>query len=180
MSELTVISKKGIISTQNLDQNPAAVYLAGLTPTGRRSQAHTLRVVAELLSDNQADLITFPWTSLRFQHTMAIRTKLIERYKPATINRTLCAIRGVLKAAWRLGQMSIEDYQRAADVPSLISETLPKGRELSPKEISALINNCLTDPTMAGVRDRAIIALLYSCGLRRGVRIPVKTATDSD
>ena len=174
MSELTVISNKEIISTQNLDQNPAAVYLAGLTPTGRRSQAHALRVVAKLLSDNKADLITFPWTSLRFQHTMAIRTKLIERYKPATVNRTLCAIRGVLKAAWRLGQMSIEDYQRTADVPCVAGETLPKGRELSQCEISALINNCVTDPTLAGVRDGAIIALMYACGLRREEVVAIK------
>ena len=36
----------------------------------------------------------------------------------------------------RLGQVSNEDYRRAADVASATGETLPTGREFAPDEIS--------------------------------------------
>ena len=67
----------------------------------------------------------------------------------------------------RLGQVSNEDYRRAADVASATGETLPTGREFAPDEISGLIVDCVKDPTPAGARDAAMISLMYSCGLRR-------------
>lgn len=167
MSEIILFSSNDLIPSLPLDQNPAAVYLSSLTDTGRRSQAHALSVVAEMLLGDQADLFSVPWAKLRYQHLMAIRSELLKRYKPATVNRTLCAVRGTLKAAWRLGQLSSDDYQRTIDVPSVSGETLPAGRELSSGEISALMADCGSDPTPAGARDAAMIALMYSCGLRR-------------
>ena len=63
--------------------------------------------------------------------------------------------------------MSGDDYHRAIDVEGVKEEKLPAGRELGKSEIKALIRDCEKDPTIAGVRDAAIIALAYSCGLRR-------------
>lgn len=77
------------------------------------------------------------------------------------------ALRSTLKAAWRLGQMTGEDYYRARDVQNVTGETLPAGRELSDGEIAALLNVCQVDPGPAGARDAALIALLYGGGLRR-------------
>ena len=104
---------------------------------------------------------------LRFQHVAAIRSKLTEVYKPATVNKTLAALRGVLRSAWQSGQMSAEDFQKAASVKGVKGETLPAGRELTQGEISALMSDCEHDTTNAGARDAAIIGLMYSCGLRR-------------
>ena len=50
MNDLFVLSGNEITAALPLDQNPAALYLASLTPTGRRSQAHALGVVAHLLA----------------------------------------------------------------------------------------------------------------------------------
>ena len=97
----------------------------------------------------------------------AIRAKLTEVYKPATVNKMLAALRGVLKSAWQSGQMTAEDYHKAASVKGVKGETLPAGRELTSGEISALMADCEHDTTNAGARDAAIIALMYSCGLRR-------------
>ncbi|MEK6751613.1 MAG: tyrosine-type recombinase/integrase [Chloroflexota bacterium] len=150
-----------------LDQNAAAVYLTSMnSKVGRVSMRQALNVCAGLLSGN-ADAASFAWHELRFQHVTAIRTRLNEKYKPASVNKMLAAVRGVLKAAWQLGQMSAEDYYKAASVKGVKNDTLPAGRELTQGEITALMSACEHDTTNAGARDAAIVGLMYSCGLRR-------------
>ena len=159
-------NKLVVIDAQPLDQNPAAVYLASLTPAGRRSQDNALRTIAQILT-GVGDWRGVPWAALRFQHTAAIRQRLAAAYAPATANRVICALRGTLKAAWRLGQIEAGDYTRAADIAPVNGYRVPAGRELSQGEITALMSNCESDPRPAGARDGAIIALMYAGGLRR-------------
>lgn len=151
------------------DRNPALVYLASLSPGSRRTMAHSLRAIAELVSGGRATLETLNWGVLRFQHTSAIRAALLERYSPATTNKMLSALRGVLKRAWRLGYMSADEYQAAVDLDPVGSTRRDQaaGRALTPGELLALLNVCENDDTAAGPRDAAIIGLLYACGLRR-------------
>ncbi len=162
-----------------LDQNPAAVYLAGLgSDKSRTTMREALDDIAKLLGS--LDCFTCNWSDLRFQHTAAIRARLQETtssrtgtpYSPATVNLMLCALRGVLKAAWQLQQIDAEDYYRAKDVKGIRNETLPAGRQLQPGEIAALMGACENEPggvgyNAGGVRDAAMISLLYVGGLRR-------------
>jgi len=165
---LTTIERTELTTTTGaLDHNPAAVYLAGLSAGSKRTMRQALDAIADLVAGGQSDALGLPWGSLRFQHTAAIRAKLEESYAPATANKMLSALRGVLKAAWRLGQMSADDYHLAASVESVKGETLPAGRDIPTGELAALMGACESDPTPAGARDAAIIGLLYTCGLRR-------------
>lgn len=169
MNAITPISQVNLIlaDRQPLDQHPAIVYLASLgNDRSRRAQRQGLAVIANLLTGNP-DILAVKWAALRFQHTAAIRSKLAEVYSPATGNRMLCALRGVLKAAWRLGQMTNEQMARACDIGSVQGETLPAGRALSGGELQALIMACENDTTPAGARDVALIATMYPGGLRR-------------
>jgi site-specific recombinase XerD len=128
---------------------------------------HALDLVAGLLTDGRADALTLPWAQLRYQHTQAVRSRLAERYRPATVNKTLAAVRGVLKEAWRLNLMPADDYHRAVDLRGVSSHTLPRGRALSTGEIRALFVTCAEDRSPAGARDAAMLALLYGAGMRR-------------
>lgn len=146
-------------------RNPAAVYLSSLQPTGRRAMVGRLRVVADLLG--LGDPVNAPWHKLRYEHLTAIRAKLQEAGKaPATINATLYALRGVCRAAFNLGLMHAQDYQRLRDVRPVKGERLPAGRGLSRGEIAALMAACQNRGT-AGVRDAALVGVLYCAGLRR-------------
>ena len=148
-------------------QNPAAVYLAGLAPGSRRTMRDALTTIARLASDSRASAQAFPWDQLRHEHTAAIRAGLAERYSAATCNKMLSALRGVLKSAWRLGQMNGEDYQRAADIQTVKGSRLPRGRSLPAGELRALFEACGQDRSPAGRRDAALLAVLYGAGVRR-------------
>ena len=144
-------------------------YMASLsTARGRNVQKQALDRMAEIISGGRVcDCFSFPWHLVRYEHTQAVRARLMELYKPATVNRFLCALRGVLRAAWRVGLMLADDYQRASDLKSVSGESLPAGRELGAGELVSIFAVCDRDKSVAGVRDAALIALMYGCGLRR-------------
>ena len=160
---------------ENFDtaRHPVLVYLASLSPGSRRTMKTALEVMAALLTSHRCDALSLDWSQIRFQHGAALRAVLAEKYAPATANKMLAAWRGVLKAAWRLELLSSEDYGRAADVGAVRGETLPRGRALSAGELRSLLSVCQSDiykdgkPRPAGVRDGAILGVLYGGGLRR-------------
>ncbi len=100
-------------------------------------------------------------------HTQALRTLLAERYAPATVNRMLAGIRGVLRECFYLGLMTADERERAGNLPAVRSSTLPRGRALPNPEIRAMFLCCLADHRPEGMRDAALFAALYSAGLRR-------------
>jgi site-specific recombinase XerD len=151
---------------------PARVYVAGLSGDGRRTMTACLQAIASWVSGGAADSDTLPWASLRFTHTTAIRAALARavtdgRYAPATANKHIAALRGALKAAWRLGTLATDDYLRAIDLRPVPGSRLPAGRDVEHDELDALLAVCAADPRPAGARDAAIIALAYLSGCRR-------------
>lgn len=148
-------------------QHPGLVYLARLGPGSRRTMRQALDTIAGMVSGGVLDAGRMQWAALRYEHTTAIRSALAERYAPSTANKFLAAVRGVLKEAWRLGQMDAETYHRASDLPSVKGERLPSGRALTTGELRSLFRVCGEDPSPAGRRDAALLAVLYGAGLRR-------------
>ena len=132
-----------------------------------------LEAIAAWVSGGAADIDTLPWASLRLRHTTAIRAALAGtvsqgRYAPATANKHLAALRGALKAAWRLGMMDTDDYLRAVDLRPISGSRLPAGRDIEQAELAALLAQCQGNDSPAGVRDAAVIGLAYLSGTRRG------------
>lgn len=170
MNEITIVPTTDIgppARYSSPSKNPALVYLASISESSRRPVSQSLRAIANLLG--QVDFLAVPWGVMRYEHTQAIRSQLAERCSASTANRHLSALRGVLKDAWRLGYMSAEDYQRAIDLKRVQGSKVAQaetGRHLGSGEIAALINACY-DQTKAGLRDAAILAIGYGCGLRR-------------
>ncbi len=146
--------------------HPASVYLSGLGVGSRRTMREALNAIAHLLTNGACDAMTLNWAALRYQHTAAVRSVLMERYSPAMANKMLCALRRTLKEARRLGLMAASDYDRAVDISSIRGTRLLRGRALSGEEIAALMTCCTRDPTPVGARDAALLAVLM-VGLRR-------------
>lgn len=186
-NELVLAGSGELQAANTAATNPAYSYLGGLMESGRRSMTSTLRKVAAELG---GDLETIPWAALRYEHVTALRTKLTERViatpagskpmAPATVNKYLAAVRGVLREAWRLGLMDADQYQRAVEVGNVKGSRLPAGRGLGSGELGALMQACANDHSPAGARDAAIIAVGYGAGLRRDEMIKLDLADLAD
>ncbi|MEV8634214.1 tyrosine-type recombinase/integrase [Streptosporangium sp. NPDC051023] len=151
-------------------RDPYRVYLDSLSsPESRRAMRGCLDRLAALVSgDEVSSGAGQPWHLLRYEHTVRIRALMTERgWSPAYVNKHLVALRRVLREAWRLGQMTAEEYQRAADLPTVEHTRLPTGQHVPPEVVGAALAACDGDGSPAGVRDAALLAVLYSTGCRR-------------
>ncbi len=108
------------------------------------------------------------WYQLRAHHVEWIRQALSERgVAPSTVNVTLSALKGIARRARNLNLMSSDEYDQIRDVRGAKGEREPAGRSATAGEIEALVRTCLRDRTPAGVRDVAMLGVLYIGGIRR-------------
>ena len=103
---LSILDSTALANARRTD-HPVAVYLASLSAGSRRTMLGALNTIAAMAGGERVDAQSFPWHQLHHEHTAAIRSALAERYSPSTANKMLAAMRGVLKACWRLGLMDV-------------------------------------------------------------------------
>ncbi|MDP9381428.1 MAG: tyrosine-type recombinase/integrase, partial [Chloroflexota bacterium] len=163
--------------TQVLLHDPVAFYLDGLEAESSREQMRRqLTRIARLVGCPTIEAV--PWENLRLPHyaELANRLRVYRRdpedansgLAPATLNLALSALRGVATAVWELGYMTAEDHARVLKgLKPARGTRLPAGRSARRGEIGALLDACAKDPSPSGARDAAMIALMYSTGLRR-------------
>ena len=150
-----------------VNENPARLYLDGIAAGSRWSMKQALESAAQYLSGGEHGADTFPWWEVRYQHTAAVRRHWAGQFKPATVNKLLAGLRGVLKQTWRLGLVDADTYRRAVDIENVSGSTLPRGRALETSELGQLFKACIDDSSLAGRRDAAMLAVLYGTGMRR-------------
>jgi integrase len=138
---------------------PVALYLSELAEGSRRTMLRGLKTACEFLGG--ADPSTFPWHRVRVDRLAALRSDLAGRLAPNTANKVLAAVKGALRASWRMGLMSAEDLYRCADVRPVKGGPRERGRSLSRHELAALFRACGKGP--GGKRDAAALACLYGC-----------------
>jgi site-specific recombinase XerD len=106
----------------------------------------------------------------------AARLQKLER-SPNSINRALAAVRWWAR---RLSDLAFESPMpkeqrdeivtqaaRVAGIEDVSGERQQKGRHIGVEEFQSLLQACRADPSPAGARDAAILALAWSTGLRR-------------
>ena len=159
-------------ASQHFD--PAAAYLAQLGEGSRRTMREALTKLADWASDGRCGPHELPWHLLQIEHTAALRTRLISQLAPATANKHLAALRGVLKQSWRQGQMTAEAYQRAIDLPPARGASPRAVTRLGAIELQRLAQACRHDKGPAGARDEALLALLHGASLRRSEAVALE------
>jgi integrase/recombinase XerD len=141
-------------------------YLNSLTTyDSKRAMKRALQLALDVMNID-ADILSFDWTTLDNEYVTTIISRLSERgYAPATVNKTLKAIRRVAREIFLKNLISEKVYARIMSVKQIKGEREPVGRDIGYSELVALLSNLSTGSK--GVRDRAIIALLYGAGMRR-------------
>lgn len=162
-------------SLTNLNQkNPVRQYINGLNaPSSKRTMQSALRSVVALALDTEPGshldetVETFPWHTIDVARLTTLRAKLLEAHKRPYAAKLFIAVRGVLGACFDLEMIDADTWARLQRVKNISSQRdTPAGRRLTAKEVKALMVACLADPSPAGQRDDAIIALGLTCGLR--------------
>ena len=158
---------------------PAAAYLASLTTAvSRAGMESELRKIARIITaDIEADWRSVDWGTLNAANVLAIMAKVDGA--PASRNKTRAALRGVARAAWRLGLMNSDELERIEDVKPARGSRELAGRQVEGWELAALMRHCANDSTPAGARDGALFAVAAKTGARREelVRIAMRDIT---
>lgn len=79
----------------------------------------------------------------------------------------MTALRRVLTIAYKLELMDATSYRKATDLPSIKATSRITGRALTTTEITSIMSVCVSDRSLQGVRDAALIVILRGTGLRR-------------
>ena len=150
--------------------SPVEVYLSRLTSQcSKDAMGESLVLIARLLLSKDAkepvDARAVPWHQLRPEHVDALRAQLIGKYAPASVNRHLSALRGVIKALRRTNVIGPARAAALLDFENQKNNRPLAGRCLSMIEVGALFRSCNGYPNAQ--RDAAILALAYGAGMRR-------------
>lgn len=147
--------------------DPVEAYLDQLGKGSRRTMREAIAKLARWASDGRQGPHELFWHRLRIEHTRMLRERLVSELAPATANKHLAALRGVLKQSWRRGQMSDEAYRSAIDLPPVRGGSARQATRLGSTELQRLVQSCRDSAGPAGARDEALLAVLQGANLRR-------------
>ncbi|WP_420793817.1 site-specific integrase [Pseudomonas fontis] len=138
---------------------------------------YVLQDAADRLGFEDADIADIPWHLLEPGYITSLVAALrADGYAPNTSSLYVNAIRGVMNEAWRLGLISQDQLMRIRSVKPGQGTRLPSGRNLKRTLIRELMAVCAADPRPQGLRDAAVIALLYGTGMRKSESVNLDLA----
>jgi site-specific recombinase XerC len=146
--------------------SPMAAYLSRLAPSSRLTMGKLLRCPVKLPGASMR-AGTFPWPRLDYSRTLRLPQILASRYTPAPANPAFSALRGVLREAWRLGQMSYQNFRRATDLARVRGDRHRPRKSVDTGRIERLLAATYSDETVRGRRDFAILSVLCGAGMLR-------------
>jgi len=162
-----VVSIKDPAALQLL-QAPVALYLQQLAASSRQTMRYVLQDAADRLGVDDVAIEEFPWHLLQPGHITALVAALrTDGYAPNTSSLYVNAIRGVMNQAWQQSLITQDQLLKIRAVKAGGGSRLIKGRNLRRTLIRELMDVCAADPRPQGLRDAAIIAILYGSGMRK-------------
>jgi site-specific recombinase XerD len=156
------------------------LYLLGLTSDqSKASMDASLKAVARLVAEAgglpiPAELITagaIDWSRLDFASATAVRQLMDSAWAPATINRHVSAIRGVVRTCRLAGMI---DAERANAIREALRNARkeyegadPAARLVTDGELRTMFVELAAQNDVTACRDAAMLAVLAAGGVRR-------------
>ena len=160
-----------------ISRNPLTLYLARLAPSSQLTMRYVLQDAADRLGFEEINLEDIDWHLLQPEHVMALVAVLREDgYAPNTSSLYVNAVRGVMNEAWRISLISQEHLLKMRSVKATAGKRLSQGRNLRRTLIRELMDVCAADPRPQGLRDAAVIGILYGSGMRKSESVNLDLA----
>lgn len=160
-----------------ISRNPLTLYLARLAPSSQLTMRYVLQDAADRLGFEEINLEDIDWHLLQPEHVMALVAVLREDgYAPNTSSLYVNAVRGVMNEAWRISLISQEHLLKMRSVKATSGTRLSQGRNLRRTLIRELMDVCAADPRPQGLRDAAVIGILYGSGMRKSESVNLDLA----
>ncbi|MGA9702167.1 site-specific integrase [Pseudomonas sp.] len=158
-------------------RNPLTLYLTRLAPSSQLTMRYVLQDAADRLGFEDINLEEIDWHLLQPEHVIALVAALREDgYAPNTSSLYVNAVRGVMNEAWRLSLISQEHLLRMRTVKPAPGTRLGQGRNLRRTLIREMMEICAADPRPQGLRDAAVIGILYGSGMRKSESVNLDLA----
>ena len=158
-------------------RNPLTLYLTRLAPSSQLTMRYVLQDAADRLGFEDINLEDIDWHLLQPEHVIALIAALREDgYAPNTSSLYVNAVRGVMNEAWRMSLISQEHLLRMRTVKPAPGTRLGQGRNLRRTLIREMMEVCAADPRPQGLRDAAVIGILYGSGMRKSESVNLDLA----
>ena len=157
-----------------LSDNAISSYLERLSSARSRN---TMTCVAHVIVRNLLQLDEFfKWDYLSEELTTRLFSELAsQHYSPTTLKTYLYCLKGIAERLWVSKRLQSDEYMLIQKVKPVRGSRLNHGRMLTKEELKKLFDYYDRNSEPINVRDSAIFAVMYFCGLRRseviGLRI---------
>lgn len=161
-------------NTSRMKGNPFFAYLATQGSTYSVINIRSrLNGYAKFMGASSAEV--FDWGQLTYMSMLAYRKYLQNRsqmnpgkkdLKIGSINTIMTALKGIAETCETMNVISADQAKAIRKIKQLRYYRIPAGRALSRDESEKLLSEPIAND-MKGARDKAIIALMIGCGLRR-------------
>lgn len=165
---LQVVERPSGAYQHNMEQVLRA-FLAPLAQSSRGTVLMCLGQVALALGFEGRPIHEVPWHKVN----SAVILELIARWrgtlKKPTLDLYIYTVRGMARACFLHDLMSSDQYTKLKEirVPNY-GEDEGRGQYVDPEVLDKLTQNCESDErTILGLRDHAMLALLFGAGIRR-------------
>lgn len=158
-------------------RNPLTLYLTRLAPSSQLTMRYVLQNAADRLGFEDINLEEIDWHLLQPEHVIALVAALREDgYAPNTSSLYVNAVRGVMNEAWRMSLITQEHLLKMRTVKASAGTRLGQGRNLRRTLIREMMEACAADPRPQGLRDAAVIGILYGSGMRKSESVNLDLA----
>ena len=150
------------------DKNALVLFFTQISKSSRRTMTYVLQSLADRLGYEDVPIQEVPWLELKPAHVSALIGLLRdEGITPNYASLHIAAIRGIFNAAFINNLIDGDTLLRMRSIKGFTGHRIAKGKNLQRSLISELLKSCDEDERTQGLRDAALISVLYGSGMRR-------------
>lgn len=141
------------------------------TELSRRAMQYDITTIEDVFG---VSIEFVPWEKMGREHLEYFIARLQERgLAPSTINRKVSTLRQLIKFAYYEGLIEERTYRMITEAQGVTGKRIGKGRAYTAAEVVELLEGIDTS-TLQGKRDKALLALLFTTGMRRSELVKAK------